>query len=264
MIETLAFNILAMLKAENANAFLISEMIKKLVSLREHGRFGATQSTAMALKALIEYTKTQKTQLKDANEEMTVIINGQSLTEKLIATPKGYVSLQGLKKYLVQGTNKITVSFSGADISLPYSLNVKWFRKVPVPAKDCPLLLATQLNSKRTAIGNTLRMNTLVTNKNSDGLGMVTAIIGIPAGTSAQAWQLKELREKGKIAYYEIFENYVVFYWRSFAPKERKEVLLDLKVESAGRFVAPASSAYLYYGEEYKHWLPGESIEVVQ
>ena len=91
---------------------------------------------------------------------------------------------------------------------------------------------------------------------------MTMAIIGIPGGMSAQPWQLKELQEKGKIAYYEVVGNYVYFYFRFMTPNEEKHIALDLKAEVPGKYEAAASSAYLYYTSEYKDWKPGTVVEI--
>ena len=91
---------------------------------------------------------------------------------------------------------------------------------------------------------------------------MSMAIVGIPGGTSAQPWQLKELQEKNIIDFYEIFGNEVVFYFRDMAPGEKHEINLDLKAEIPGDFTAPASRAYLYYTKEYKHWIQPISLKI--
>jgi len=89
---------------------------------------------------------------------------------------------------------------------------------------------------------------------------MVTAVLGIPSGSSLQSWQLKSLIEKQKIAYYELFDNYLVLYWRSFQAKENKSIRLDLKADIPGIFQAPASAVYPYYGDENKTWIKGNKI----
>lgn len=91
---------------------------------------------------------------------------------------------------------------------------------------------------------------------------MSIAKIGIPAGLTVQSWQLKELIEKNQVAYYEIFDNYLVLYWMGFAAGETKKVHLDLKAEIAGTYRGKASTAYLYYTPEYKHWNPGTAIVI--
>jgi len=91
---------------------------------------------------------------------------------------------------------------------------------------------------------------------------MSIAIVGIPSGVSVQAWQLEELKEKNQFAFYELKENYVIFYWRELGPQEIREVNLDLKTEIKGKYTAPASSAYLYYSDENKNWVKGCNIEI--
>jgi hypothetical protein len=83
---------------------------------------------------------------------------------------------------------------------------------------------------------------------------MTMAILGIPAGFSAQPWQLKQLQEKGIIDFYEVVGNNIACYYRCLAPAEQKQINLDLKAEIPGEYDAPASCAYLYYTNEHKHW----------
>ena len=84
---------------------------------------------------------------------------------------------------------------------------------------------------------------------------MTMAIIGIPAGFSAQPWQLKEMQEHGVIDFYEIIGNNIACYYRDLAPNEQKQINFDLKAEIPGEYDAPASSAYLYYTNENKTWV---------
>jgi hypothetical protein len=112
-------------------------------------------------------------------------------------------------------------------------------------------------------VGQTVRMDIRVTNRSDDGQAMGIAKVGIPAGLSLQPWQLKEIMEKNQAAYYEIFDNWLVFYWTDFKPGEVKKISLDLKAEIPGVYRAKASNAYLYYTPADKHWSEGASVSVV-
>ena len=57
---------------------------------------------------------------------------------------------------------------------------------------------------------------------------MTLARIGLPGGLTAQTWQLEELRESGRVAFYETGEREVVLYWRDMEPDEVQTVDLDL------------------------------------
>jgi hypothetical protein len=105
-------------------------------------------------------------------------------------------------------------------------------------------------------------MNVQIENRSTIEVPSTMAIIGLPAGLSAQPWQLKELQEKKVFDYYEIKGNNLALYYRGLAPSAKKEIALDLKAEVAGEFESPASCAYLYYNNEYKTWSRPEKITV--
>jgi len=83
---------------------------------------------------------------------------------------------------------------------------------------------------------------------------MTLARVGIPGGLTFQTWQLKELKDKGLIDFYETHEREVVLYFRAMAPAAKKSIDLDLMATVPGTYIAPATSAYLYYTDEHKSW----------
>ncbi len=91
---------------------------------------------------------------------------------------------------------------------------------------------------------------------------MTMAMIGIPAGLSVQAWQLKKLQEEKVFDYYELFDGYVVLHYEQLKPKEKKTIHLDLKADIPGDYEAPASSAFLYYTNEHRIWAQPERLVI--
>jgi hypothetical protein len=107
-----------------------------------------------------------------------------------------------------------------------------------------------------------VRLSIQLINKRNEGQPMSMVVIGIPAGLSPQAWQLKELQEKRVFDFYEILKNKLVLYYREMGPNEIKDIHLDLKAEIPGKYTGTASSAYLYYTQEERHWLKGLQIMI--
>ena len=262
-IETTAFTLLALMRDTNPDQALISKGIEYLLSLRKYNRFGSTQATAMALKALISYTKMQKQRVIKSNSTVELVINGHALQRPLKLTSDGKITIDSLQSYFKKGQQKIAVKFNNNDTTFPYCLNVDWDSYLPDSSSESPLVLSTTLQERDFKVGDNVSMLINVTNKKDEPLGMVTSIIGIPSGTTAQPWQLKELLEQKEVAYYEVFDNYLVFYWRFFRPSETKTIRLDLKADIAGDYQAPASTTYLYYGDEYKTWIEGNTIKIL-
>jgi hypothetical protein len=93
---------------------------------------------------------------------------------------------------------------------------------------------------------------------------MTVARIGIPGGTRFQTWQLKELRDKNIIGFYETKAREVVLYFRDLKPGAKLDIPVDLIAEVPGTFVAPASRAYLYYTDEYKSWAEPVQLAVTR
>jgi hypothetical protein len=247
---------------KNENAMIVTEGIDYLIKQRKNNRFGSTQATAMALKALINYTKSQKQKILKENDDITLVVNGKSITKKLELSDDGKITINGFENYLKQGKQTIAVKFNNPKTTFPYTLNVNWDSALPDSSKACPLQLETTITGQNHAVGDNVSFNISVANTNAEPLGMVTTIVGIPSGTTAQPWQLKKILEENKVAFYEIFDNYLVFYWREFKASETKTIRLDLKADIAGHYQAPASTVYLYYGDENKTWISGNTVEI--
>ncbi len=262
-IETLAFTLLALMRDYKENDFLITQGIEKLVSKRTYGRFGSTQSTSMALKALIEYTKNYKRKLVSEKHFATIYINGEKIKTNLSITASGKVTIENLEQYLVDGkVQDLRIDFTNKDATFPYEFNVNYDSFLPSSSLKSPLSFVTKIVNETTKVGENVSMEISVSNIKKEYLGMVTSIVGIPSGASLQPWQLKELKETKQVAYYEVFDNYLVLYWRSFQKKEEKKIRLDLKAEVPGVYTAPASTAYLYYGDEFKTWIKGSELKI--
>lgn len=261
-IETAAFSVLALMKATDADEVLISKGIEYLVSQRKGGRFGSTQSTAMALKALIAYTRTQKNKMIDQNQAVTLTINGKEMIQKLQVNTQGQIVIDGLNSYIIEGKQTVAVRFTDPKITFPYEMNVRWDSALPDTSSQCQLQLKTTIEDRQYKVGDNIRMTVEVNNRSIRGIGTPMAIVGIPSGTTAQPWQLKELLERKEVAFYEVFENYLIFYWREFASAEHKTIALDLKADIPGTYQAPASTTYQYYADEYKQWIPGTTVKI--
>ncbi|MGJ8591564.1 MAG: TonB-dependent receptor plug domain-containing protein [Aquaticitalea sp.] len=261
-IETVAFTLLALMREKTKNEALISKGIEYLVSQRNGGSFGSTQSTAMSLKALIEYTKGQKQKLIHQNDTVELVLNGKTISSQLKIAKNGKITIDHLEDYLKSGKQTMKVKFTNPKMELPYSMTIKWDSYVPDSSKGCPLSFETTILNKDYKVGDNVSMTIKVANSKNEKLGMALAIVGIPSGATPQPWQLKEILEQNKAAYYEVFDNYLVFYWREFDASETKTLRLDLKADIAGSYQAPASTVYLYYGDEHKNWIEGNRLQI--
>ncbi|MFN8277281.1 MAG: MG2 domain-containing protein [Chitinophagales bacterium] len=262
-IETTALISLAMMKSKQTPTDALNGAIKYLVGARSgYGSFGSTQSTVLALKALTKYAEFSRR--TDEAGVVTVLVDGKKVAEK--AYEKGVkenIVIDHLETVITEGKHQMAVRFSGCKNALPYTANISYSTALPRSSKKCVVDLdAHWVNKTQLAVGQTIRLSATLSNTTNQGQPMSVAVLGIPAGLSAQPWQLKELMEKKAIDFYEITGNNVVCYYRALAPNDKREINLDLKAEVPGQFEAPASTAYLYYTNENKVWRRVDRISI--
>ena len=262
-IETAALATLAMLKTRTKNLEQLRNCVKFIKSKRNsYGSFGSTNSTILALRALTAYAKFSK----KAEESGTIEVYANGEKIKSFDYAKGIqeaIVLDGLAEYLTNSNNNVEVKYANTKQPLPYNLSVNYTTTLPHSSKKCVIGLTTKLAKQQIKVGETIRLTTEITNKEDKYQRMTIAIVGIPAGLSAQPWQLKELQEKRVFDYYEIIGNNLVFYYRAMSKSQILTINLDLKAEIAGNYAAPASSAYLYYTNEHKTWTALDRIEIL-
>ena len=261
-VETTSIAIMAMLKDPSKYAGPLNQAVQALMKTRSgYGVFGNTQGTVLALKALTEYAKQSKKTAEDGTIE--IYSGNKKIAEKSYkAGETGAITFDSLGKFFTEGKNDIKVKYVGTKTALPYSIGVDYNTSLPPSSPECNVEIKTKLAAKSAFVGETVRLSTTLKNTHDKGLPSTMCIVGIPAGMTAQPWQLKELQDKKVIAYYEVMGNNVVFYFRDMAPNEVKEINLDLKAEMPGEYDAPASSAYLYYTNEYKCWSGVDKITI--
>lgn len=248
-VEVKSLYALALLRDPDAPLARVAGLISEIMKEKSYYGYGSTQATVLALNAITEYAK--RTGIVNKNSPVLFSLNDTQIDEERKVT--------GLLK---EGDNRFSVQYSDPDKAIPYSFEISYATYTPPNNPKAELKLITSMNEIKVKTGETTRMRIEVTNTVNKGQPMAVAKIGIPAGLSLQPWQLKEIMEKNQAAYYEIFDNYLVFYWMGFAPHEKKVINLDLKADLPGHYKAKASNAYLYYSPEFKHWQEGISLTI--
>lgn len=261
-IETTSLAIMAILKSNGKYVSELNNAVRYLSGARSgFGAFGSTQGTVLALKALTTYAKASRKTSESGS--VMVYLDGKKIGEKnFIAGEKGAIIIDSLEKYItVEGMHTIRIGYEGIKEPLPYSMSVAWSSALPANSPSCALDLQTKYLKNRAEVGETVRLCARLENLKNEEVPSTMAIVGIPAGFTVQPWQLKEMQEKKVFDYYEIIGNNIAFYYRGMAAKSVKEINLDLKAEMPGVYEAPASSAYLYYTNEFKTWTsPGKIL----
>jgi TonB-dependent SusC/RagA subfamily outer membrane receptor len=260
-IETVSLWGVAMLRAQQPDFISITRCIDFILAKRSFGMFGSTQSTTLALKALTLYAASINSKRDDG--EVTVSTNNVLTdTQHYTKETKNSIVMNKFTGLLGNGKNSVRVKFNTTTEALPYSINLTWNSKVPLTDTACKMAIETKLAQRTVKVNETVRLTTILSNKTHQGVPMSVALIGIPAGLSLQPWQLKELQEKKVFDFYEVMGNRLAIYYRELEPRATRTINLDLKAEAPGSFSSVASCVYLYYTDEYKGWVKGNTIRI--
>jgi len=262
-IETTALAVLALIKASPSSEYeaQIRAGVDWLNGKRGgYGAWGNTQATILGLKALTAYT--EHARQMSAPGSATLVVNGKDAGT--ITFDKGRrdaIVWNDLAGKLAAGKNTIELRLDSA-AQLPYTIAIEYRSAQPRSSPRTKVAVTTQLLKTQAKMGDGVTLRAHVENVTGAGVPMTLARVGLPGGLVFQTWQLKELRDKGLIDFYETRPREVILYWRALPPSAKKDIDLNLLAAVPGTYEAPASSAYLYYTAEDKAWTPPVAITI--
>ncbi len=271
-IETTSLALLGWLKA-NPGEFNapVQKAVKWLGQQRGgYGGFGSTQSTILALKALILYTKANKktpepgeVRLFVADKQVAALPFAAGATEPLS------LNIPDAESTLHSGKNAVRVEITGKNV-FPYTLTWSYQTHQPASAVNCPVNLSAKLDRTEVRESETVRLNVHVENASGKGQGMAVAILGLPGGLTVPE-DMKQLKEyirlpndgqRPLLSAFELRGRELVLYWRDLAPDQKIDVPIDLICRIPGEYSGPASRAYLYYNADLKHWVEPLKVNI--
>jgi len=266
-IETTALALLGWLRANDPKyAAAIKDATKWISQQRGgYGGFGSTQSTIMALKALILFAK--KSAHPAESGEIKLVVAGREVAARKFSEKDVEVigvDVENAEGIFKAGQPTEVEIVTDAKQTYPFALSYTYTTLTPVSAEACAVKLGTKLGKTEAAEGDTVPLHLTFENKQNKGQGMAVAIIGVPAGmrVPTDMKQLTDLREKGTIAYFETRGRELVLYWRELAPEQKIALTVDLVCDVPGTYRGPASRGYLYYTADHKHWVEPLAVKI--
>jgi hypothetical protein len=240
----------------------VEKAVQWLATRCKDGRYGSTQATVLALKAIVAYDASRA--VPKASGEIRLMVDGKFVA-KAPFTPEttGAIVLPDFSHLLLPGDHTIDISMVGGS-RMPFSADVAFFSTKPASSKDCPIQLTTTLASDTVKEGETTEIEVTVTNLDpKEGQSMALAIVGLPGGLEPRHEQLKELVKAGAVSAYEVIGRNVVLYFTTMEPAQVTKLRLDTVAAIPGEYTGSASRGYLYYMDEHRHWVGGLKVKIV-
>jgi len=253
-IETTSLAILAWLKS-GKHAGRVEKASGWLFKRCRGGRFGSTQSTILALKAILGYDASRAR--PKAPGTVRLVVDGDVCASIAFdSRTSGPLAFPDFGDRLGPGEHTVAIVMEGGS-PMPFAVDVRYHASTPANHPDCPVRLTTRLTEPETREGETLEALVRLESLSEEGLPMTVAIVGLPGGLEPRHDQLKEMVKAKVVDFYEVIGRDVVLYWRCLKPGAVREIPLSLTAAVPGVYTGPASRAYLYYADDQKHWVPG-------
>jgi hypothetical protein len=259
-IETTALSVLAWMREPSYSAN-VERGVKWIVESNKNGRFGSTQSTILALRAIVAYDAAHAR--PKAPGRVFLSLDGESIGTPVVFTSgtQGALVLPEFASALEPGKHTVTVRMEDGS-SMPFSITVKYHTIQPDNADKAGFGIRVVLKDSQILEGGITEAVVSIANKSDQVIPTPVAIVGIPGGLEVRHDQLKELVKSEKIDAYEVMGREVVLYWRYLKAKDNFDIPLSLVAAIPGSYTGPASRAYLYYTDEYKNWAPGLKVSI--
>ncbi|MFY2559664.1 MG2 domain-containing protein [Corallococcus terminator] len=259
-IETTALSVMAWLR-DPEYLGNVRRAMKYLAESSDGGRYGATQSTVLALRAIIAYDKAHAANLVPGR--VRVYVEGRPVGEAVSFTGSAQEALKlpDVSKLLGPGGRQLELRMEDGS-ELPYTVEVTFNALVPDSSKETQVSLEVALAKHELTEGEPTEARVMVMNRTGQHLPTAVAIFGVPGGLEVRHDQLKELVKRKLVDAYEVLGRDVVLYWRGMEAKKRIEVPLSLVAAVPGTYTGPASRAYLYYADEHKVWSEGVKVSI--
>ena len=259
-IETTALSVLAWMR-EPGYAGNLQKGLQWIVESNKSGRFGSTQSTILALRAIVAYDAANAR--PKAPGRIVLTVDGEAVGSPVAfsASTQGAIVLPEFASELKPGKHTVALRMEDGS-NMPFSLSVKYHSVLPDSAEQAQVGIQVALKDRQVLEGGITEAVVSIANKSDQVIPTPVAIVGIPGGLEVRHDQLKELVKSGKIDAYEVNGREVVLYWRFLRANAKFDLPLSVVAAVPGSYAGPASRAYLYYTDEYKHWAPGLTVNI--
>ena len=146
-VETTSLAVLAWLR-DPAYAGAVEKAMHFLADSCKAGRFGTTQSTVLALRAIVAYDKARAH--PDAAGKVQLFVDGKAVGDAVAfdADTHGAIKLPDMGELMTPGRHEVELRMAGGS-SLPYAVAVSFHSETPSSSGQCKVGVETKLARRR-------------------------------------------------------------------------------------------------------------------
>ncbi|MCD4784814.1 MAG: type II secretion system protein GspG [Candidatus Eremiobacteraeota bacterium] len=258
-IECTALATMALLKSPG-DAGIASKAVNYLIKAKDpHGTWYSTQSTMLAMKALI-MAQERATEKIDAKVKITV--NGKQTEEFRINSNNYDVYNQAdFGKVTKKGKNDVKISITGKGICYYQVVGKYYMPWVKVDRAKEPLTITIKYDRTKLQEDETITATVFVRNNTTKVMNNVMIDLGIPPGFDLVRSDLDQYVNK-VFAKYTTTSRQILVYTDDVKEGETLKFKYRLRARFPMKIKTPDSNAYLYYNPDVKAVAEPVKLEV--
>lgn len=243
-VESTALAAMALLEAKRHPQVAQGALAWLVTKKDAHGTWHSTQSTVMALKALLAGTNAAS----NAKERRLALSVGKHAEEVVLPADQSEVlKLIDVSKHLATGENRVSLaeqSATGAGYQVVFRYHVP---EAKSPAKPSPLAITLDYDRTQLSVGGAVKAKAAVVNKQATAAPMVMLDLPLPPGFAPDAAEFQAMVGEGTIARFQVLPRSVLVYLRGLAPGAKLELAYTLRATMPVSVAAAGGRVYEYY-----------------
>ncbi len=242
-VETTAMAVLALQKAKMYPVTMTGALTWLVEKRGSFGTWGSTQSTVLALKALLAGTATAA----PAERRIEIRLGDDRIDTLVIPADQAEVMKQvDLTARLKTGSQILKLK-EQSDATVGYQIVFRYHEPGNSEPQPEPLKIELFYDRENVVVGESIVTRATVTNQMPAVAPMVMLDLPIPPGFRVDAGEWDAMVQSGRIDRYQLTPRQVIVYLRRLEPNQRLVLSYQLQAVTPSAVAVPAARVYEYY-----------------
>ncbi len=257
-IETTALATLALMQGKQHPQLMRGALTWIVANKDPHGTWHSTQSTVLALKALLASSSAAG----EAQQRRLTVQLGQHTQQIVLPADQSEVLKQiDLSSHLTVGENLLRLS-EQTKTGINYQIVFRYHVPGNPPQQREPLAINLDYDRTELNVGGTVTVKTKIVNQQAATAAMVMVDLPIPPGFAIDPEDFQTLVNERKIERFQRMPRSVLLYLRSLEPNKPLEWTYKLTATSPVRVTATGAQIYEYYDPQKRGFSPARPFTI--
>lgn len=230
-----------------------------LVSKRSgHGTWGSTQSTILALKALLAAAGVELSSV-----ERNLVVSKDGKAESIDVSPDQFDVVQRRDYHLDSDSEHLFQLSESSDTGTGYQVRLRYHvSDQQTPDTESPFTIELAYDRSTVQVDDHITATATISNRTDQIAPMVMIDLPIPGGFDIAIADLESLKQEGVIERYDRTQRQAILYLISLEPDQKLEFQYRLRATMPVRVAVPGAQVWEYYAPSRRAGTISTSFEV--